>query len=503
MVVAAGMALAGCMVGPDYVRPDLMPQTSWGEPAEAPARPGPLGKAAAEQSRTQSVPGALVHWWTTLSDPELDSLVERAVQSNLDLQRAQARVRQARADRKIVTAGLFPEIDSGSTYTRSRDSSNALLALNGVPQGDQNLYQFGFDATWELDVFGGNRRAVEAATADEQASVDDLRDALVTLLAEVARAYVDYRGAQQQIAIARVNVDAQRSTLQLTQRRYDAGLTSELDVVRARSQVATTEAQIPTLQTQARVAVHEIGVLLGQAPSALSSELETSAPIPAGPSSVPLGLPSELLRRRPDLRRAERQLAAATARIGVATRDLYPRFFLFGAAGIESFKASDWWTWGSRYYSAGPSLSWPIFSGGRIQGNIALQDAKQEEQLLTYHEAILIALQEVEDSIVAFTEEQDRRTSLAESVTANSRATDLARVLYTQGLTDFLSVLDAERSLYQSQDALSQSERAVTNDLIVLYKALGGGWEPEPEGEGGEQLASAANDGAAARSAAP
>jgi len=469
--------LSGCTVGPNYQRPAYLPEEHWGEPLAIAPRELPVAGSFTPYSQASEQRVEIVQWWLTLHDPALDSLVERALAANLGIREAEARLRQARAQRTITAADLYPAVNAGGSYTRSRESANAAVQGNTLAGTDENLYQQGFDANWELDVFGGNRRNLEAASADLAAAGEDLRDVLVTLLAEIGRNYVDYRGAQQQISIAQTNVTAQQKTLDLTEKRFEGGLTSELDVQQARSQVAATEAQVPMLETRARVALHALGVLLAQPPSSLSQELAAETPIPTGPPSVPVGMPSELLLRRPDLRRAERQLAAATARIGVAVRDLYPRFFLVGAAGLESFQAADAFSWGSRYYSAGPSITWPVFAGGRIHGNIALATAREEELFASYQQVVLTALQEVEDALVAYANEQTRRRSLAESVAANERATELAKNLYSQGLADFLTVLDAQRSLYAQQDLLSQSDRAVTEDLIALYKALGGGWE--------------------------
>jgi len=299
---------------------------------------------------------------------------------------------------------------------------------------------------------------------------------LVSLLAEVGLDYVTYRSLQQRIALANQNVAAQQGTLDLTRRLFNAGLAPELDVQRAAAQVATTASTIPLLEQQAAQTMHSLGVLIGQPPMALQQELAAVVPIPSPPAQVAVGLPSELLLRRPDVARSERQLGAQTAEIGVAARDLFPRFFITGAASLQSVRASDFFDWESRLLSLGPSVSWPIFEGGRIRANIALQTAAQEELLAAYEGVVLQAFQDVEDALVAFSHEQATRAQLEDAVRANQRAAELARNLYGQGLTDF-PVLVAEQSVFTSQDTLAQTERDVALELVALYKAVGGGWE--------------------------
>ncbi len=353
------------------------------------------------------------------------------------------------------------------------------LGGGGLPGATTNLYQVGFDASWELDIFGGVRRSVEAAGADLEASIEDRRNVLVTLLAEVARDYVTLRGTQRQIAIARENLQSQRQTLGLTIDRFNNGFTTELDVARARAQVDATAATIPALEASERSSMHQLAVLLGQPPQTLLEELSRPVPIPHAPSEVPVGIPSELLRRRPDIRRAERQLAAATARVGAATADLYPKFSLTGSFGLDATKPRQVFNWESRYFAFSPSVVWPVFDAGRIRANIRVQDAAQEQALTTYESAVLTAMREVEDALVNYGEEQARNRSLADAVEADRLAYKLANDQYRQGTVDFLTVLDVERSLFDAEDALAQSDRAISADLVALYKALGGGWEIE------------------------
>ncbi len=466
IIAVALLSVAGCMVGPNYRRPDAVTPTAWGE--LAPTAPA----AGRSDAVADGIPTA---WWTTFDDQLLTSLITRTARSNLTLQQAEARVREARALRRIAAADLWPQVEAAGLYTRERTSKT------GVSQGGAgklfNLYQAGFDANWELDVFGGNRRAVEAADATVEAAADDRNAVLVSLMGEVGVDYVTYRSLQQRLALANQNVAAQQATLDLTRRLFNAGLAPELDVQRAAAQVATTASTIPLLEQQAAQTMHALSVLIGQPPMTLQQELTAVAPIPQPPAQVAVGLPSELLLRRPDVARSERQLAAQTAEIGVATRDLFPRFFISGAASLQSVRGSDFFDWQSRLLSLGPSVSWPIFEGGRIRANISLQTASQQELLAAYEGVVLHAFEDVEDALVGFSHEQSTRAQLADAVRANERAADLARRAYGQGLTDFLTVLVAEQSVFTSQDTLAQTERDVALQLVALYKAVGGGWE--------------------------
>ena len=460
------LGAAGCMVGPDYRRPDVASPPSWGE--LAPVAP-PAGRSDA------IIDGTPTAWWTTFDDQLLTSIIQRTVQQNLTLQQAEARVREARALRRIAAADLWPQIGASGSYSRTRTSKN------GPNPGTKgmwfDLFQAGFDANWEVDVFGGIRRSVEAADASVEAAEEDRNAVLVSLMAEVGLEYVTYRSLQQRIELASENLSSQKGTLDLTRRLFNAGLAPELDVQRAAAQVATTASAIPLLEQQAAQAMHGLGVLIGQPPMALQQELAAVGPIPGPPAQVAVGLPSELLLRRPDVARSERQLAAQTAEIGVATRDLFPRFFISGLADLQSIRASDFFDWQSRALSIGPSASWPVFQGGRIRANIELQTEAQQELLAAYQAVVLQAFEDVEDALVAFSHEQATRAQLEDAVRANQRAAELARNLYAQGLTDFLTVLVAQVNLLETQDALAQTEGDVAIQLIALYKALGGGWE--------------------------
>jgi NodT family efflux transporter outer membrane factor (OMF) lipoprotein len=457
-----GLALAGCTVGPDVAPPTM-------------DVPSSFSQAAATQATTRPTtqPVDLARWWESFGDPTLNSLVAQSLEANHDLRIAASRVREARAQRGIVGSTQWPTVNAGGGYTRSRASDNA-----GSPfsLGEQDTFQAGFDADWEIDVFGGNRRSIEAADADVEAATETYRDVLVSLLGEVARSYIELRAFQQQLDITQQNIRAQRETLELTQSRFNAGLTGELDVKRAAAQVSVSEAFVPPLETSIQQTIHQISILTGKPPLALHDELSVARPIPPMPPAVPLGLPSDLLLRRPDLRQATRQIEAATARIGVATADLYPRFFLTGGAGLQGADTADLGAWDSRFWSIGPSVSWPIFSGGRIRASIRVQEARQEQALLRYEQAVLRALADVEDALTAYAKGQLRRQSLADAVASNRRAVELSRELYTRGLVDFLSVLESERSLFTAEEQIAQSDRTVGVSLVSLYKALGGGW---------------------------
>ncbi|MCK9375943.1 MAG: efflux transporter outer membrane subunit [Syntrophobacterales bacterium] len=467
--------MSGCAVGPDYQRPETeVPQTWDGQKAVT----------AEQSSKTTTAPVQLVEWWEAFKDPTLSSLVEMAARSNLDVRLAEARIRQSRAALGVAGAPLWPGLSSSLIYERS--SSSSAVVTSGGPAlatagGLRELFQVGLDASWEVDIFGGTRRNIEAAGADLKAAVEDRRDVLITLVGDVGNNYISLRGFQKQLDIARQNLDAQRHTAEITRKRFEAGFVGALDVANADAQVATTQAQIPLLESSARASIYSLGVLLGREPAALAQDLAKAAPIPPNPLEIPVGLPSELVRRRPDIRRAEAQIHAATARIGVATADLFPKFSLTGSFG---FSSNDLTKLGnlsnSKFWSFGPTVTWPIFAGGRIMYNIKVQDALQEQALLTYQKTVLTALKDVETALVAYAKEQEHRKSLATAVANNRKAVDLAMKLYVAGKTDFLNVLTAQRSLYTNEDALVQSVRTLDTNLIALYKALGGGWEKQP-----------------------
>jgi NodT family efflux transporter outer membrane factor (OMF) lipoprotein len=483
------LALFSCAAGPDFRKPEAKVPLTWD---------GLNASVPSQGTNISPQPVELIEWWNSFNDPVLTSLIERAIGSNLDLRQAGARIRQARASAGVAAAGFWPEVDANSSFLRSGSGGTSVSSSNGSgTSGTQtptiigssvgNLFQAGLDASWELDFFGGTRRNIEATRADLQAAVEDRRNVLVTLVSDVGNTYANLRQFQKQIEIARNNLKAQQHTVEITRKRHEAGFVGGLDVANALAQAATTESQIPVLETSVKSAIYSLSILLGLEPAALEGELSTERPIPPTPPEVPVGLPSDLLRRRPDIRKAEAQLHAATARIGVATADLFPKFSLTGSFGFSSSDVTVLGNWSSRVWTWGPSVTWPVFDAGRIRWNIQVQNALQEQALLTYEQAILTALKDVDTALVSYAKELQHNRLLATAVQNNRTAVDLSTKLYVEGKTDFLNVLNAQRSLYTSEDALAQSTNSLTTDLIALYKALGGGWEKsagedKPEG---------------------
>lgn len=469
VLAAVTVFVGGCMVGPDYHRTQVSVPAAYpySQPVTAP---------------TNQTTQDLSQWWRVFGDSELDKLIEQATRANFDLRLAQARVREARAQAGIARSALLPAANANGEYSRQRfseNSANGLLARGSGQSLTQNIFDAGFDANWELDIFGGNRRGLQAANADLEATEESRRGVLITVIGEVGLGYFDLRGLQKQLAVARDNLRLQEDTLVLTRDRFRAGLANELDTARAEAQAANTRSQIPLLEQDIQRSIHRLSILVGKEPSELESQLAAPAPIPLATPGIPVGLPSDLLRRRPDIRQAEREVAAATARVGVATADLFPRFFLTGAAGLQSLSASDFFTAGSRFWSFGPSMRWPIFTGGRIRQNIKVQNARQEQSLIRYEQTVLTSLEEVENALVACGKEEEHYRALAQSESANRRAVELADERYRSGLVDFLNVLETQRSLLSVQDDLARSERTTDQNLVRLYKALGGGWENE------------------------
>jgi len=451
--------LAACApVGPNYAPPETDAPKQWHTPLK-----GGLVEKDTDYN-------ALSTWWKSLDDPVLTNLVERAVSGNLDLKSARSRVREARARRGISEARLFPAVDAAASATKNR--------LSEVRYGgdDYTLYSAGFDAGWEIDVFGGIRRSIEAATAELEAEQETLRDVMVSLLSEVALNYLDVRTIQLGIEVAVHNLEAQKSSYRLALSRYDAGLTNELSVQQARYNMESTRSKIPLLRTALVAAMNRLSVLLGLQPGALNGELKEHAPIPVPPLKVAVGVPAEALRRRPDIRRAERRLAAQTAQVGVATADLYPKFSLVGSIGLETLSLGDVFSASGLAYLIGPSVTWPVFDAGAIRSNIQVQTERQKQALIQYEYTILTALEEVENALVAYAEEQNRMKALEASTQAAKRAVLLSESQYKAGLTDFTNVLDAQRSLLSFQEQLARSKGKVTSNLVRLYKALGGGW---------------------------
>jgi outer membrane protein, multidrug efflux system len=458
------LLVSGCItVGPDYL---------------APKPPVPASFAEAPAARSQQpIDDA---WWKNLGDPVLEGLLRQALESAPDIAEAQARVREARALRGYAGADRFPTVDADGLYRRKLGSRNV---PTGVPPGGlgpgahNNLFQAGFDASWEIDVFGGEHRAVEAAEANYQAVTEDRADVVLTLLAEVARDYVELRGAQRRIDVARKNLAIEQDLQTLTQSLLAAGLAPRQDLLRAQAQVADTEAAIPTFETDERAAAYRIAALLGRPFTEVTAELSIPRAIPQALSDVPVGLPSDLLLRRPDLRAAERRIAAANARIGIAKADLYPHFSLIGSAGFESLNLSSFSSASSGYYQIGPGFRWRIFDAGRIRFQVLAESARTDAAAVAYQRSVLDAFRDVETALAAYANTRSRREKLAVESAADGEATEIAKILYERGVESFLPVLDAERSLYAADDELAQSERDSALALVALYKSLGGGWQ--------------------------
>jgi NodT family efflux transporter outer membrane factor (OMF) lipoprotein len=449
------LLLAGCAaVGPDYISPKLSAPVKWS------ALPG---SGISQHSDTQ----VLAHWWETFRDPLLSELIEKTVAGNLDLKQAKSRVRQARAERGIKQAASSPTVDAAGSFKRSGSSGQI-----------GNLYQLGMDAGWELDVFGGLQRSVEAAQASVEASEADLRDVLVSLLSEVALDYLDVRTYQNQIATVEKNLISLTETFELTTWRAEAGQISQLDVEQARYNLEQTRAQLPSLKTSLNQAKNALALLLGKEPGSLHRLLDDPKPIPTPPTEVAIGVPAEALRQRPDIRKAERELAAQTATVGVATAELYPEFSLSGSIGLEALASGKLFSKSSRTWQIAPGVNWNIFDAGRIRKNIEVQNELQEQALLGYEATVLDALREVENALVAYADEQQRRNSLDLATQAAGRANDLAQQQYQAGLVDYLSVLETQRTLLSLQQSLAECEGQVMGNLVRLYKALGGGWGP-------------------------
>lgn len=464
LLVAAAMTLSGCMmVGPDYQPVEPAAPEAWNTELQGGLTAGRMD------------PATLAQWWSVLEDPYLSSLEERAVQGNLGLKDAQARVREARAMRGISRAGLFPTLDAKAAANKVQSSANSSTGL------DRELYAAGFDAGWEIDIFGGVRRSIEAAQANLEATQENLHDVLVSLMAEVALNYVELRTYQTRLETTEANIKALQESYDINLSRQQAGLISELSVQESLRILESASAIIPTLETGLEAAKNRLAVLLGESPGSLHQEFAARMQIPELPATVAVGIPAETLRLRPDIRYAERNLAAQTARIGVATADLYPKFHLSGTIGLESISIGDLFQSTSRAWSIGPRASWNIFSAGAVRQNIEVQDARQEQALIYYETTILRAQEEVENALVAYAKEQLRRESIARASTAAERAELLARDQYQAGLVSFNNVLDAQRSLLLLQDELAQSNGVVTANLVRLYKALGGGWQYNPE----------------------
>jgi NodT family efflux transporter outer membrane factor (OMF) lipoprotein len=471
-VLALCGTLAACAVGPEYRQPQTVAPDEWhalpdsGVRAESPDAP------------------SLAQWWTALNDPTLTQLIERAVAENKSVKQAIARVRESRARRGVNAAPFFPTLGGSAgvskTDSESRAGTTSGLGTSSFSSNDET-YSAGLDSSWEIDLFGGNRRALEASTAQLQASEADLRDVLITLLGDVALSYTSVRTAQSRLSFAERNLAAQQEVLNIANFRAQSGLATSLDVDQANTTFQQTRAQIPSIESNLASARHRLSVLTGQEPGALAQLLAERRPVPTAPLEIVAGAPADLLRRRPDIRSAERRLAAQTAQVGVATAALYPSLSLSGSISMQALSAGDVISSdGFQTDRLGLSLSVPLFRGGALRQSLNAQNALLDSALAGYEAAVLAAYEEVENGLTAWVNEQRRHAALVEAVASARRASELALVQYNSGLVDFQTVVTADRQLISLEDSLAVSNGEITSNLIRLYKALGGGWSVFP-----------------------
>lgn len=456
-VLAGCIGLGGCVVGPDYMQPTVPLPNQWATTQGASRQP--------ELSR----------WWRRLDDPMLNVLIDEGIAHNLDVAAAKARIREARATYRQAMGGLLPFADGSGEVTRSKSNSSSAGAQY------YTQYQAGFDASWEADLFGANKRAIEAAAYGLDASDEDLRATQLTLIGDIASNYIALRGYQARIALARRTATSQRETAALTRRQLEAGSASSVDVARADGLAASTEANVPALVTSYAEAVHRLSVLTGRAPGALVGRLKAHRAIPTPKVLPSTGVPADVLVTRPDVRLAERQYAQATAKIGQAEAARYPSVSLTGNIATTALSLGDLGKSSSIGWSFGPSLSVPIFQGGQLRAAVDIAEAQRDQYFIAFHSTVLVALEDVENSAVALGRERQRNGKLAAAAASYREAADLSRQLYQGGSSDFLDVLDAERSAYSAEDSLLVSRVAIATDYIALMKALGGGWDGEPD----------------------
>jgi multidrug efflux system outer membrane protein len=461
ILLSAACLLASCVngVGPNYVQPERNTARAF------------LASHSADAVTNDPPPA---EWWKSLNDDQLNDLVGRALRVNNDVLAAKANLDAARAATRSVKGGFFPSVNANASYARAKESAAAQGLATELPAVD--VYDGTFDASWEIDIFGRINRNVQAARADAQATEASLNDVLVSVVADTVRAYVELRGAQVRLDVARRNAENQKGTYNLTIDLSNGGRGSELDVARAQSQYETTLASIAALEAAEAAAQYRLAVLVGEQPQQFTLPSGRVA-LPVVPASISIGDPAELLRRRPDVRRAERQLEAATARIGVATADLFPRLSLTGAVGLSALSFDNLSEQAAFQYSIGPSLVWNLFAGGATRARIDQADAQTKAQLAKYDAAILLALEDAEASLARFGRERVRLGHLSSAALASARAADFADQRYRGGIDNFLNVLDAQRSLLAAEDALVQSQVAAVTQFIAVHKALGVGWQ--------------------------
>ena len=468
----AALALSGCMVGPNFTPPRAA--TPAGYTSESPDNKPYTSGDAVDPS-----------WWTSFNDPALTRLETQAVASNLDLQIATARLLEAQAEAQIQGAVLYPSLGATASYTREKLSEkgpvelldSGLGAANNIASNPLNLYQYGLQAQYDFDLWGKNRRAVEAAIAQARSSAEARRAALLNVEAAVASTYIQLRGTQALLAITQQNLDAANRLTSLTEKRQQAGLTTALDVANAKAQAASTGAQIPPLIAQRDALIGQLGVLLGETPDGLPAELLAAAPIPVTPPLVPVGLPSDLLTRRPDMREALQDLHAATAEIGVAKAQFFPDVSLNAAASLQSLQLQDLNQWHALTYAIGPALTLPLFEGGALKGQLTLREAQQKQAAIGYAKTALTAFTQVNTALTSYAQEHATQEELSADVQETGTALRLAEAQYTQGLTDYTTVLTAQQANLAAQQAQAQSSERLGTSLVTLYQALGGGWE--------------------------
>ncbi|WP_309384692.1 efflux transporter outer membrane subunit [Cerasicoccus frondis] len=463
--------LGGCIVGPDYKKADIATPESWSNPI---------------QSEPPNEPAApLKDWWTIFNDPVLNQLIEEAHESNLTLQAALGSVREARARLAYAGAQNLPEVSAFARPSTTKISDNGAFRQIAPPGGfkGQSMMIFGLDAAWEIDVFGRNKREVEAESARYESSIETYRDALVSLYAEVALTYIEIRSYQAHIAKAESNIEVQQKALDLTEERFRDGLTSALDIEQAKSNLYSTQAAVPLFRLHMNEAYNRLAVLCAKDAGSLQGEIADTATLPAPVMDVASGVPADLMRQRPDIRRAEREAAAATAMIGVAEADLYPRFALKGSIGLESSSASSLFDSSSLIWTVAAPIHWNIFTAGRTLDHIEIKDEQAKQAVLNYRQTVLVALEEVENAITGFNEFRIRHQHLTDATKATSNAVELVTTQYENGLTDFNNVLDMQRALYDQENRLVSSQTDSLRNIVALYKAMGGGWQPPEETE--------------------
>ncbi len=467
--LVAAAALSACAVGPDYHPPEFPVPASWSSP------PGVGARDEGGDSAT------LASWWQSFNDPQLNQLIERALSDNRSVRQAVASVVEARARRGITAAGLFPSLDGSASASRSDSDTTEGLSENPASfSTSRESYSASIDAGWEIDLFGGQRRSLESSTAQLVATEAELRDVLVTLLGDVALSYVEVRTTQARLAFAERNLASQREVLDIAGWRATAGLATTLDVEQARSSYAQTRATLPSLESAIQAALNRLAVLTGQQPGALQRSLGEPKPLPVVPLEFVSSVPADVVRRRPDVRAAERRVAAQTAQVGVATAALYPSLTLSGSVGVTSSSGSKLLSDGLQTNRLGVGLSIPIFRGGALRQNIKAQNALVDQAIASYEATVLGVFEEVENGLTQWVNEQTRRTALAESASSARIARELALAQYNAGLVDFQTVLTADRQLISTEDALAVSDGEVASNLIRLYKAFGGGWSVFP-----------------------